>query len=547
MAKKGYQNVDQIIGSQLVEGLDYRNVYVIGTHAYIPDTGWCLITKVDKTDLLSFRYNLIIIFFSIFLLAGIIFSTISRLISRKITKPIEVLQSGIEKIKGGDLDYKVEVKTKDELAELSNAFNTLTSAVKQSRLNVDIKVKEQTSEITEKAKELEDQKIAIMNVLEDVQVEKSKADELASIVRDANEPIVSQTLDGTILSWNNGAENLYGYSTEEIVGESIKMIIPEDKLEEYENINKTVAEAPLVLIEHYQTVRKKKDGSLVDVAISVSPIMDLSKKVIGVSVITLDITKEKEIDKAKTEFVSLASHQLRTPLSAINWYTEMLLAEDAGPINEEQKKYLNEVAVGNKRMVDLVDSLLNVSRLDLGTFIIEPEKVNVLEMSRSVINELKPQADGKNIKIEESYGDNVGEFSADRKLLRIIIQNLLSNAVKYTPKDGKVGISIKYLKERESLSDKTMKGDSLTFVVNDSGIGIPINQQDKMFSKLFRADNARESETEGTGLGLYIIKSIVDQSGGEIWFKSEEGKGSTFYVTFSESGMEKRNGLKKLD
>ena len=162
---------------------------------------------------------------------------------------------------------------------------------------------------------------------------------------------------------------------------------------------------------------------------------------------------------------------------------------------------------------------------------LSPEKVNVLEMSRSVINELKPQADGKNIKIEESYGDNVGEFSADRKLLRIIIQNLLSNAVKYTPKDGKVGISIKYLKERESLSDKTMKGDSLTFVVNDSGIGIPINQQDKMFSKLFRADNARESETEGTGLGLYIIKSIVDQSGGEIWFKSEEGKGSTFIIT----------------
>ena len=166
----------------------------------------------------------------------------------------------------------------------------------------------------------------------------------------------------------------------------------------------------------------------------------------------------------------------------------------------------------------------------------------------SILSELKPQIKEKELKVEKIYRDNIPEkFEADKKLLRIVLQNLLSNAVKYTQPSGNIKIDISVLKKDESFGGIIIKEESLAFLVSDTGMGIPSNQKEKIFSKLFRADNARESETEGTGLGLYIIKSIVDQSGGEIWFQSEEKKGTTFYVIFPINGMKKKEGTKKLD
>lgn len=260
-----------------------------------------------------------------------------------------------------------------------------------------------------------------------------------------------------------------------------------------------------------------------------------------------DVTAEKEIDRTKSEFVSLASHQLRTPLSSINWYIEMLLAGDVGSLNEDQEKYLKEIYIGSKRMDGLVDTFLDVSRLDLGTFIIESEPTDVVAVIKSVLNELKLEIDEKHIILNESYSESLPPFPADQRLLRIIFQNLLSNALKYTPLNGAVSISVAVTKKGQSFGGKEITEDSLSISVTDSGIGIPPNQKDKIFTKLFRADNAKESQAEGTGLGLYILKSIVSQSGGNIWFESppfikneasKEGeRGTTFYVVFPASGM----------
>lgn len=213
----------------------------------------------------------------------------------------------------------------------------------------------------------------------------------------------------------------------------------------------------------------------------------------------------------------------------------MLLNEDAGKINDEQKKYLQEVYVGSQRMVELVNALLNVSRLDLGTFEINPTQTDIPKVVKSLIQELSPQIKIKKQIINEIYDNNLQLFLADESLLRMILQNLLSNAVKYTPVGGSILVEVKII------------DDQLRLKVADSGMGIPKSQQSKIFSKLFRADNAKQSETEGTGLGLYIIKSIVDQAGGEVWFESEENKGTTFYVSFPIGGMKKKNGFKQLD
>lgn len=526
--KEAINGVEKIFTSTF----DYRNVKVIAVSKYVDSAKLGLVAKIDQSEAYADSFYLLYIILVTVIVFIFIFLLISIILSRKITQPIEKLNQAIDIVKNGNLDFKVDLKRQDEIGELSESFDEMTQAIKKSQSDIEIKVSEQTKEINEKAKFLADQRLAILNILEDVQEEKVNSEKLASIVRSAEEPIISKDLNGNITSWNRGAENLYGFTSQEILGKSIKIIVPADHYQEVDDFLAEVSKGKN--LDHFQTVRMKKDGTLVDVSISISPIKDLNGKVIGASTIAMDITKEKAIDKAKTEFVSLASHQLRTPLSAINWYTEMLLAGDAGKINEEQKNYLDEIYRGNQRMVDLVNALLNVSRIDLGTFAIEPQPTQIIDLSKSVVNELKQQIESKKLKIKEVYDSTLPLMNVDPKLIRIIFQNLLSNAVKYTPDKGEVSVSIQKQKKEALIK------------VTDTGYGIPQGQQDKIFQKLFRADNVREKDTEGTGLGLYVVKSIVDQSNGKIWFESAENKGTTFYVSIPLVGMTKKEGTKEL-
>ncbi len=262
-----------------------------------------------------------------------------------------------------------------------------------------------------------------------------------------------------------------------------------------------------------------------------------SKTVDRLLLLVEDTTKEKAVDKAKTEFVSLASHQLRTPLSAVNWYTEMLLAGDAGKLNEKQKEYLDEVHIGSQRMAAIVNALLDVSRLELGIFMVEPESTDIVVLAKSAIDEQKNQIDEKKLKLLPHFATDIPKINADPKLLHMVFQNLLSNAVKYTPEGGSIEFSISLDKENGQVHIQ----------VADTGYGIPKNQQDKIFTKLFRADNVRKIDTEGTGLGLYIVKSIIEHTEGTIRFESEENKGTTFYLTLPIEGMKKKEGTKVLE
>ena len=408
----------------------------------------------------------------------------------------------------------------------------MIEAVKQSRTEIDKKVTEQTKELKERADKMDQQQKAILNILDDVEEEKNKSIKLASIVENANEAIIAKTIDGIIIEWNGGAENLYEWKATEIIGRSIKLIVPKEKYTELEDIMARVAKGEF--IEHYQTIRVKKSGQKVDVSLSVSPIKDSNGEITGISVIAIDITKEKQVDRAKTEFVSLASHQLRTPLSTINWYTEMLLGGDAGKINKQQKKFLEEIYAGNKRMVDLVNALLNVSRIELGTLAIDPEICDIVELAKQSIADVLPQIKNKKQKFIEKYDKDLPKINVDPKLMNVIFQNLLSNSMKYTPEKGSISLFVKNNKE------------GILIEVSDNGYGIPKEAQSKIFEKLYRADNIKEKDTNGSGLGLYLIKFIVEHSGGRVWFESEVNKGTSFYVLIPFAGMAKREGVKKL-
>jgi PAS domain S-box-containing protein len=279
----------------------------------------------------------------------------------------------------------------------------------------------------------------------------------------------------------------------------------------------------------------KKDGAHLPVTLTLTPVL-LNGKLLGTITIFRDISAEIEIEQAKNEFVSIASHQLRTPLNAIKWNLELLEDPTYGKLEPAQADLLKTVEHANKNMIDLVSALLNVSRIDLGVFSIDPQPTNMDEVCRDVLDEFALQIKQKKQRVEYTGTKDVPIVQTDPKLLRIVVQNLVSNAIKYTPDNGKITITLN--QENQPF---------MRLTVSDSGIGIPKAQQAKIYSKLFRADNAQKMGVNGTGLGLYICRSIVEKMNGKIWFESEEGKGTTFYVRLAIAGVRAQKGTKELE
>ncbi len=365
-----------------------------------------------------------------------------------------------------------------------------------------------------------------------IEEEVQNARKFQKAVDSSTEAVSISSPDGTIVYVNPAWVRLNGFTDADALGRNQRLLKSSDtKPDLFTAMWEKITAGMTFTTE--EIINKRKDGSIYHAELSIYPIKEGEKLLFFVS-LCQDITQRKEIDRAKTEFVSLASHQLRTPLSAIRWYSEMLLSKYVGELNEKQRQYVKEIYAGNLRMVELVNALLNVSRIDLGTFAIDPEPVNLVEVCDSVLSELTPQINEKKQTIERIFAGAPKVYQADSKLIRIVFQNFLSNSVKYTPPGGHITAEI------------STKEGNLYIRVSDNGYGIPVSQHGKIFEKLFRADNVRQKDTEGTGLGMYIVKAIVESSGGKIWFESEENKGTTFHVYMPLAGMPKKGGTKGL-
>jgi len=470
----------------------------------------------------------------------------------------------------------------------------------------------------------------------------------ASVLSSTNEAILGIDLTDKIISWNNGAEIMYGYSKNDILGKNITAVIP---LNAY-NKNKIAINNTVVgkSVDHFETIHKKKDGELINVLITLSTIKDDVGTVIGVSIVTRDITskkkaeenlkkqmvelekfklaadassdaivitdkdghimyvnasaqkmsgfgsqeignnyignlwgghmekafyqkmwntikyekkpfvgelknrrktgeeyvvmarfyplldkrgeviffvgvetdmtKLKEMDRLKSEFVSIASHQLRTPLTGIKWFSELLLNGKAGALSEEQKDFVKQIFDSNDRMIKLVDDLLDVSHIDeSGKFKIILVSGDFSKIIKEVVDQQKIQAKIKNIKIALS-AECLKKMilKVDEQKIEQAMQNILSNAIKYSPNGSTISVNCKKNDGQYVCSFK------------DKGIGIPQYQQHRMFEKFFRADNVI-TVGSGTGLGLYIARHIVEGHGGKMWFESKENKGTTVYIS----------------
>lgn len=348
---------------------------------------------------------------------------------------------------------------------------------------------------------------------------------LGSLIRNNPLPIVVVDAARHVQMCNPAFEQLFGYAEHEIAGQRIDEVLstPETRLE-FQSLQR---EAQASRGSHMTTIRRKKDGSLVEVDLHIVPLM-IDGESIGAYAIYRDLTAEREAERQveealrmKTDFVSFVTHQLRTPLSGIKWMLE-LAQESADPA--EANSYVQDARDSADRLITLVNDLLDISRLESGKLQVTLEPVDLGGLTAGVLGDIATLVRDKGHTLTVAGGDALPAVTADAQLLRQVVLNLLSNAVKYTPAGGTVTVAM------------AREDGFVRWRVTDTGIGIPAAARERLFEKFFRAANSLTMDTEGTGLGLYLVRLIVERLGGRVGCDSEEGKGTTFWFTVPVSG-----------
>ena len=341
---------------------------------------------------------------------------------------------------------------------------------------------------------------------------------------------------GIITFINKKAEELFGYSAQESIGKSYYDVwhvfdskgvtIPEKERGFYRALNKR--EIVNISISDHLYILKKNDTRF-PLGSTISPII-VNGNLEGAIVIFRDITKESEIDRMKTEFLSLTSHQLLTPTSAIKWTSELLLNEKNKTLNEKQIKSIQDIYISNENIISLINSLLNISRIESGRIMIDPKPTYLNELVDEIVVELKNKIEKKEQLFNFDFENNLPKINIDPNLIKEVYKNLLTNAIKYTPAKGNISVTISKIK------------NDIVSKISDNGYGIMEKDKNRVFEKFYRGENIIAIEKDGNGLGLYLIKQIIEVSGGKIWFESEINKGTTFYFSLPISGSIPRKG-----
>lgn len=340
----------------------------------------------------------------------------------------------------------------------------------------------------------------------------------AALLSSIGEGVLAVDAQGKIILLNASGEQATGYLQEELMGntflQTIGMWDKDKKIIEESNgpIRKVLTDGKTIAQEDIYL--KRHDGTLFPAYLSVAATRDADDKIIGAIVIFRDITKELEVEQMKQELISIATHELRTPITGIKGYLDMILEGDAGELNPDLKDLITEVAKINQRLADLIDDLLNVGRIEQGRIEVKPVPMDLGKLIEDVVSELQIQAKDKSLELKYSKID-LPQVKADQERTRQILINLIGNAVKYTLK-GSVEVSTE------------KKDKEIVIHVKDTGLGMSVEGQKKLFDKFYRVKTDKTRAITGTGLGLWITKSLVEKQGGKIWVDSTEGKGSTF-------------------
>ncbi len=355
---------------------------------------------------------------------------------------------------------------------------------------------------------------------------------LSDIVYSFDDAIICKDLNGTIISWNTGAERLYGFTSDEAIGKSISIIIPSDRMNEFKHISSKIIQGESV--KYTETNRIRKDGEPLSVSITVSPVKDAKGNIVGASTIARDISRQKKLEDAlrtknieleqailaKDNFLASMSHELRTPLNAIIGFTGTLLMRLPGPLTGEQEKQLNTVKGSAKHLLSLINDLLDLAKINSGKVEIHFEEVICQNVITEIVNTISTLAEAKDIRLEVRMPEEKIIVNSDLRVLTQILINLTNNAIKYTEK-GSVIIN---------LSKKQMNNEECVVIdVIDTGVGIKSEDLDKLFMPFQKLEGSGKY-IEGTGLGLHLCRKLAMLVNTRIEFESEFSKGSRFSI-----------------
>ncbi|TAN57503.1 MEKHLA domain-containing protein [Patescibacteria group bacterium] len=454
---------------------NYQNKSVIGASMCVKDRGWIILVEKDQNKALQPIFELeqnlsLIILFAILL---VIF--IGLYFSGRLTKPIESLTQIAQKISQGDLNKRAAIVSNDEVGVLARSFNQMADNL----------------------------------------VREKEFPEM--IIRSMGDCLIAIDPAFKMIKANQAALDLLEYRTDELLNQSVEKIFePEVR--------------PLVESKKFSELFKfgfskdveinfiSKTGRKIPVSISAAAMQNKKGKIMGIVFVAKDMRIYKEVDRAKSEFIAIAAHQLRTPLSIVKWTFRMLLDRDFGTLNQDQNKVLGDGSSVVENMIKLVSDLLDVARIEEGRFSLKIIPVKIDKILQEIADAYKPKLGEKKMELKIITRGILPDIELDANKIRLALENIIDNAIKYSPAESIIAAEIE------------ASNRNIEIRIKDSGIGIPVGEQNKIFSKFFRSKNAVRKETMGSGLGLYIVKNIVEMHGGTVRFFSEEDKGTVFYI-----------------
>ncbi|MCK8825044.1 HAMP domain-containing sensor histidine kinase [Fuchsiella alkaliacetigena] len=407
-------------------------------------------------------------------------------ISNLILKPTEKLIKTVKKVGEGDLTQEIKVNSKDEIGELAYEFN----------------------QMTERLKEYEE-----MNVTKLI-AEKNKSE---AIVKSIDSPIIVTDKEHRIVLLNPIAERLFQISEEEVIGKHFLEVIKEERI--FQKIEQVAEEEGLKSDNKQEVLKMDFEEQERYYRLMVTPVPGKEERVNRVITLLDDITHLKEIDDLKSDFVSTASHEFRTPLTSMNMGLSLLLEETPGGLNKNQHDLLAAAYEDCQRLIELVDDLLDLSKIESGEIQIEFDDVDLADLVEASVRPLQKQAQEQQIELLKKIPADLPPVKADPNKIVWVLSNLIGNALRYTKGEGQVKVKA------------NQKGKRVYVSVIDTGIGIPEEYHDKIFDKFVRVKGDAAINVSGTGLGLAIVREIVEAHSGKIWVESEVDQGSTFTFT----------------
>ncbi len=483
-----------------IETTGINDQQVLATHATVPRTSWWVITEEPIENVSQSADEVARTVWTLNIVLALLAVLISYLFSRRITAPIRKLVTGANEIGNGKLDTRIDVKRKDELGTLAQSLNSMSQRIKA--------------------------------LVEHINTERHQLD---VVLNSINEGVFALDKEGKVILANSPALELF--NTHQINGREFKHLttFKQEITEITIDVNTIEFKNNVAEFKDLKFVDADNKERFVDVLVAQVPQSsheNSDDKAIEYLVTIIDQTSSRELEAMKIDFVSMAAHELRTPLTAIRGYMELILNDKNSDLSDKFRQYLLQGYESTVQLSGLINNLLNVSKIERNALQMSKEKMDLSKLVASSVRNQQFSAEKSKLTLKYTGPDSGIEVVGDKTALREVIDNLITNALHYTPEDGMVTVSVE------------TGDDDATVSIADTGIGIPEEARKKLFTKFFRVHGGLATGSGGSGLGLYISKSIVESHNGKIWAESTEGKGSTFSFTLPLYTEERHEAVK---